>query len=77
MDTRPSTPVSEMFQEQKISCKFVSSPSKLSAALKQKYGDINYRVEMRHNVYSIKYPVTERQIDVVRLLNLSPQRLDV
>ncbi|KAL3290713.1 hypothetical protein RB213_012342 [Colletotrichum asianum] len=32
--------------------------------LKQKYGDVSYRVEMRHNFYSIK---SEKPIDIVSL----------
>ncbi|KAK2024643.1 hypothetical protein LX32DRAFT_643428, partial [Colletotrichum zoysiae] len=63
-----STCMGQALQEQKINCKYVSSPSRLLAALKKQYGDSNYRVEMRHNCYSIMYPMTEQQIDVVRLL---------
>ncbi|KAF0328583.1 hypothetical protein GQ607_003995 [Colletotrichum asianum] len=32
--------------------------------LKQKYGDVSYRVEMRHNFYSIK---SEKPIDIALL----------
>ncbi|WQF78786.1 hypothetical protein CDEST_03800 [Colletotrichum destructivum] len=51
------------FQEHKIPSKYVSSPQRLSSFLKENYGDINYKVEMRHNFYSIKAPSTERQIN--------------
>ncbi|KAK2774505.1 hypothetical protein CKAH01_03738 [Colletotrichum kahawae] len=66
-DAGSTTSVDEDLHVQKIHSKYVSSPRRLSAILKQNYGDVNYKVEMRHNYYSIKSPASERLIDIAVL----------
>lgn len=66
-DSGSTTSSDGEFREQRIPCKRVASPRHLSDLLKKSYGNGNYKVEMRHNFYSIKSPATERQIDMVRL----------
>ncbi|GKT51016.1 uncharacterized protein ColSpa_11197 [Colletotrichum spaethianum] len=76
-NTDSTTSVEEGFQEHKIPSKYVSSPQYLSSFLKQNYGDINYTVEMRHNFYSIKAPLTERQINWVWFLHAFLKVLEI
>lgn len=43
-------------KSQKIPCRYVPNPNRLSQVLKDRFLEGTYKVEMRHNVYQIYAP---------------------